>query len=43
MIMQTEALHFNLSEYLVFQPKCSDRDKKTICIMANNELRLSSS
>lgn len=43
MIMQPEAMHFDLSEYMVLQPKCNDRDKKTIYIMANNELRLSSS
>lgn len=39
---QTTSPAFDLSEYIVLLPKCSERTKKAIYIMRNGEIRLNS-
>lgn len=42
MTKQAETFPFDLSEYIILQPKCNDRAKQTIRIMTNSKLRVSS-
>ena len=42
MTKKAEVFPFDLSEYIILQPKCNDRAKQTIRIMMNSELRVSS-